>query len=464
MEPHHFELYRRIQAFDLDAVDAQFTLSERLARENRWSADFTWRVIEEYKKFAFLAMAAGHPVTPSDQVDQVWHLHLTYTRSYWDEFCPQILGKPLHHEPTQGGEREKAKFNDWYGKTLASYQRLFGEKPPTDIWPAAAQRFGRDLHFVRVNQQQHWLIPKPWQSDSGRKAMGLIALSSLPLFVASCTGEVSGLNSLSLGARDFLILYTSIWLLMMLAMFGIRSALSHPRRELRPLGVLLTIEEMAYLADGSFRAVDIALISLLQKGCVELDDKSKKLRWAAPGDDLSTLEGKVLQYVAAQNGRIDRIRRAATTATDTMLTRLQRLDLCVPTANTKQATHYVWLLFTPLFFLGIARLAHGISLGKPIGFLTILLIAVFATGLLFINSPLRRSRFGDEEFTRLSKQATDKSTDNGLLQAVALTGISALTGTAWANVIPIIKPQGDNSGGCGGSGCGGGGCGGGCGG
>jgi hypothetical protein len=121
-------------------------------------------------------------------------------------------------------------------------------------------------------------------------------------------------------------------------------------------------------------------------------------------------------------------------------------------------------LFTPLFFLGIARLAHGISLGKPIGFLTILLIAVFATGLLFINSPLRRSRYGDEVFTRLSKQATDKSTDNGLLQAVALTGISALTGTAWANVIPIIKPQGDNSGGCGGSGCGGGGCGGGCGG
>ena len=28
------------------------------------------RVIREYKRFTFLAMEAGHPVTPSDPVDQ----------------------------------------------------------------------------------------------------------------------------------------------------------------------------------------------------------------------------------------------------------------------------------------------------------------------------------------------------------------------------------------------------------
>ena len=32
--------------------------------------------IEEYRKFVFLALVAGHQITPSDQVDQVWHLHL----------------------------------------------------------------------------------------------------------------------------------------------------------------------------------------------------------------------------------------------------------------------------------------------------------------------------------------------------------------------------------------------------
>ncbi|MEK6230809.1 MAG: hypothetical protein N2A42_03075 [Luteolibacter sp.] len=33
----------------------------------------------EYKRFVALAMLAGHPVTPSEEVDQAWHLHLVYT-------------------------------------------------------------------------------------------------------------------------------------------------------------------------------------------------------------------------------------------------------------------------------------------------------------------------------------------------------------------------------------------------
>ena len=87
MDDQQVELYRRIQAFEFDTAEVQWPFNGRLARENRWSEEFTLSVIKEYKKFAFLAMAAGHPVTPSDQVDQAWHLHLTYTRSYWEEFC-----------------------------------------------------------------------------------------------------------------------------------------------------------------------------------------------------------------------------------------------------------------------------------------------------------------------------------------------------------------------------------------
>ena len=37
----------------------------------------------------------GRHIGPSDEVDQAWHLHLVYTRSYWGEFCPNVLGKPL---------------------------------------------------------------------------------------------------------------------------------------------------------------------------------------------------------------------------------------------------------------------------------------------------------------------------------------------------------------------------------
>jgi hypothetical protein len=51
-----------------------------------------------------------HIVTPSEQVDQVWHLHLTYTRSYWDEFCPNVLGQPfLAIETVTEGDRSRLK-------------------------------------------------------------------------------------------------------------------------------------------------------------------------------------------------------------------------------------------------------------------------------------------------------------------------------------------------------------------
>ena len=87
-------LYDRISQFSFDDGNVELTFARRLARENGWTQAYTARVIDEYKRFAFLAVVANHPVTPSDQVDQVWHLHLTYTKSYWDQFCGGVLGTP----------------------------------------------------------------------------------------------------------------------------------------------------------------------------------------------------------------------------------------------------------------------------------------------------------------------------------------------------------------------------------
>ena len=38
-------------------------------------------------------------------------------------------------------EGEPARLREWYKNTLASYQRLFGEAPPHDIWPEPEERF-----------------------------------------------------------------------------------------------------------------------------------------------------------------------------------------------------------------------------------------------------------------------------------------------------------------------------------
>jgi hypothetical protein len=155
-------LYRRIQQFSFDDGPVAYPFHCRLAKDNNWSSGYTARVITEYRRFTLLAISAGHPVSPSDQVDQAWHLHLLHTESYWDRFCGETLGRPLHHQPTKGGSHELSKFNDWYAKTLASYSRFFDGLPPADIWPMAHLRFDEERHLQRINSQHYWIISKPW--------------------------------------------------------------------------------------------------------------------------------------------------------------------------------------------------------------------------------------------------------------------------------------------------------------
>jgi hypothetical protein len=211
----HAELYQRIQAFSLDAADAHLPFSKRLARDNGWTIEYASSVIYEYKKFIFLAVVADHPVTPSDQVDQVWHLHLLYTHSYWDEFCLKVLQMPLHHGPTQGGSRERCKFDDWYNKTLASYEQFFQQSPPVDIWPPSHIRFGRDVHFVRVNTQENWILPKPQLNLLSEFRLSRSAIFVLSLFLAlGVTGcalsDLANLpNPLNFSLPEFTVFYLS---------------------------------------------------------------------------------------------------------------------------------------------------------------------------------------------------------------------------------------------------------------
>ena len=77
-------LLRRLEEFNIDDPDSSFPFSAKLAEQQGWTAEFTTRAIGEYKRFCYLAVVAGHPVSPSQTVDEVWHLHLTYSYNYWN--------------------------------------------------------------------------------------------------------------------------------------------------------------------------------------------------------------------------------------------------------------------------------------------------------------------------------------------------------------------------------------------
>jgi hypothetical protein len=169
------DLWRRLSEFDFDEPDVSFPFSRRLARDCGWSHEYALCVVEEYRRFLYLAFAAGHPVTPSVDVDEAWHLHLTYTRSYWDRLCGDVLGAPLHHDPTEGGGGEAAKFDDWYARTLESYERELGEPSPDDVWPSRTERFDAALQPMRVTRRTHVVVSRA-RIRAALPFIGLVAL------------------------------------------------------------------------------------------------------------------------------------------------------------------------------------------------------------------------------------------------------------------------------------------------
>ena len=493
------QLYQRLQEFSLDDPDAKFSFSKRLARENRWSLKYTQRVIEEYKKFAFLAVVADHPVSPSDPVDQVWHLHLTYTHSYWGEFCPNILQTPFHHLPSGGGASEKSKFDDWYTKTLASYHYFFGEAPPVDIWAPADIHVSQDVNFVRVNPQQHWILPKVSLSKFSLPKVSLDSLPNLSLnqyaivflllvLAVTITGceslaLVNSPNPLNFTGPLFLRFYVLLTSAAVVLAYGLQWYLREPTSDPYGKSVYLHAYETGYLVGGQQRAIDTAIVNLVQDQHLRPVPKNRGLELVNPLlNKTHPLELKIENAVKIGEN-ITQIRASVASATDHIRDRLTDLNLLLTEDQAKSAQQYPALPVFAVLLLGITKIIVGISRHKPVGFLIILCVMTAIMGLFFLVVPVKRSRYGDTVLANLKvKHRMLQNTQNNsqLALAFALFGSRVLSQNGLQNLRKVFNPP-SNSGNssssgcsssdsgcggssCGGSSCGGGGCGGGCGG
>lgn len=472
MNSQQTELYQRIQAFSFDRPDTQLSFSKKLAKDNGWSLSYAQRVISEYQKFAFLAVAAGHPVAPSDQVDQVWHLHLSYTRSYWQDFCPNILQTPLHHDPSRGGLSEQLKLDDWYNKTLESYKQFFGQTPPIDIWPNPKDRFGRDLKFVRVNTQQNWILPKPsFPKIPHQQTLTLTILFTLATVITGCQIVSTIPNPLDFTGGQFLAFYLLLSIIVFFLASRLRNYLRLPDNNLGQRPSLNTYET-AYLAGGKDRVVDTAIATLFQKESITTESGKRTLTLKESKENFSDPVEQEVAKAIALDGKIERVRSlvSSTIVIERIGDRLRQLGLLVTENQSRKAQTYPAILFACLLGLGFAKIVVGISRGKPVSFLIVMCFIIAIIGLCFWKIPVERSRYGDRIFQDLHTRihlTIVSHTDPQLPLAFALLGIAILPNEMFADLKQVFTPvssSSDGGGGSDGGGCGGGGCGGGCGG
>ncbi len=175
------ELITRAATLQLNDPDAALNFTARLQREQYgWSRGFAERVTREYTRFLILAALSDRQVTPSEAVDQAWHLHIVYTESY-HEWCEALFGRYLHHGPTKGGKSEGERFEGQYEHTLALYERTFCEVAPSDIWPGVKERFARHNQGVWLQPARFWVISRVLakRAVTGTVAAGMLSLLGL---------------------------------------------------------------------------------------------------------------------------------------------------------------------------------------------------------------------------------------------------------------------------------------------
>jgi uncharacterized protein (TIGR04222 family) len=481
LPPEVQAMWEKLEGFQLDDTNAVFDFSARLAKENGWTRSYTQRVIQEYKRFLLMAMHAGHPVTPSEAVDQAWHLHLVYTRSYWEKLRRDILGRPLHHEPTAGGRGESAKFRAQYQQTLNSYRRLFGDPAPADVWPSVDDCF-KPKTSRWVDAFSYWLVPKPeWIKHLTPRLLKTAAAAIFSILVlASCHASW---NVFDLQGSEFVRIYlVSYPTALAISLLWVKLARGRPLEREKPL---TDPYQIAFLAGGGGRVVDAALAVLFGLKLFRIDEslgwlgqsqgttRIKRDDRIAPPANLHDLELRVLNAMPSSTSvEIVELRTRLAPAMEVLQEQLTQEALISTSAERSRLRKFAALPLVTIMAIGAGKAVLGLSQDKPVGALLFLLVLSFLFFIARMANIRRRTATGEAVLRLLQN---NHATETGRSQAlddpmgaalrVALDGHAALRMLGYSALhFAIMRPDAASGCGAGGSGydghCEGGGCGG----
>jgi hypothetical protein len=476
MKKEHLNLWQKIAHFKLNDPQAARPFSQKLQEENNWSEEKTLRVIGEYKKFLFLCATLPNGASPSPTVDIAWHLHLTYTDSYWNQLCDRTLNFPLHHHPSKGGADERKKHDNWYVNTLIAYIDAFGHIPPDDIW-AYPTGFNPKVYLpkdspflmqkeeIPNNSETSWGMLEGIDTAFGIKtsyifnaAYVLMALLiATLLFPSLLSGTTFLLPFILLGICVMGIIYKQ----------GVQNK-NRLEAEVAQFSPKLSPYMGALIMGKGERLFTTLLYEATEKCNVSGDGKRLTYTLKNNDDLIKNPLYTVLQTVEKTDVSIDFIKEIIEPNRKLMHTEVQSQGF-----ENKSMSWSTFGFMSIFFIIGVVRLLEGMVFEKNVGFLVVTLFLFTFIFILVSNSQtVNYEQWRNSIFNRY--QTISDSSDK--LWVFALGTAVFSSNASWytfeQSMMANKKDDGDSGYGgsscggssCSGDGCGGGGCGGGCGG
>ena len=140
-------MWHRLEGYSFHERPLTRSLVDRLEEETGHSTDVCYTLVEEYRRFMYLVGSTGDTLAPSPIVDLVWQLHIQDERAYFEDFCPRIIGRTIHHNPAAAPVDEAPA----YERTLEYYTQEFG-RPAVQYWPDP------DLSAVSSSTAMMWIV------------------------------------------------------------------------------------------------------------------------------------------------------------------------------------------------------------------------------------------------------------------------------------------------------------------
>ncbi|MCJ2049882.1 TIGR04222 domain-containing membrane protein [Methylobacterium sp. J-070] len=451
------DTWHRIARHPFERADHGLDFTRRLARDRGWSLAYARGGVEAYRRFCFLAVTCGVEVTPSEEVDEVWHQHLTYPRDYWEVWCAGVLRTPLHHDPTWGGAAADARDRAQYAETLALHEAWSGPADPA-YWPATHRRFRRRARFRVVDRDGALILP--WRGWIGgvRAGAGLGLAGSLFLQDATpprAAGTALPLNPFDWPAQPFLILYGGLCLAALATVVALGQAKRRPGRD-RPdadpradavAGVAgdLDLLHLAWRAGGRGRAADTMLADFIDAGSARIIGVGAGIGlMRGPEIEVDSRGATLLEPVAGFRGAVQG-RYSDRRFVQDIAPGLAAVEADLPPAASRRSAQVARMhrRMAAVAF-GLIKVAVGHARDKPVGYLLALIAATIVLALVVAIltppwTPLVGAALAHYR-TRYRRAATAPQ-DHEVLFAFALSGAAILAGTHLAELGRLIRAQ-----------------------